>query len=468
MRKRFAILSYAAMAAFLACLPSVQCSAAAPATIAETTTDFTTVASEAIPAVVSIKVREMAKSKHSSDVDSFFNDPFWQRFFSSPEDHPHEQIGQASGFIVSADGYILTSGHVVENTNEIIVTLDDGREFPAKAIGQDNNTDIALIKIEASDLPHLTLGNSDNLKVGQWVVAVGTPLGLKASLTAGVISAKGRNNLDLTRIEDFIQTDAALNRGNSGGPLLNLQGQVIGVNTAIASSMGGNMGIGFAVPSNIARSVMEQLLAKGSVSRGFIGVVLQPIDQNLAASFGLKKPEGILVAQVSKDSPAEKAGISQGDIIVKYNDTLVNNVGSLRTAIALMPPGSKINVSLLRNGKLLEVKDLVIGELADAKPSKATVQENKLGITVDNLTSDIVRALGLHDDKGVVITKVEPKSIGGWAGLRKGMVILEINKNKVENVAQFQQILKDADKEKPILFLIKEGNAVRFVSFKMN
>lgn len=467
MKKWFEILPFAVMAASIACLPCEQCFAAAPATLLEATTDFTAVAKKAIPAVVSIKVKELMKSKQSSDVEGFFNDPFWQRFFHSDE-QPHEQIGQASGFIVSADGYIMTSGHVVENSNEIIVTLNDGREFPAKAIGHDSNTDIALIKIDADNLPYLSLGNSDNLEVGQWVVAIGTPLGLKASLTAGVVSAKGRNNLDLTRIEDFIQTDAALNRGNSGGPLLNLQGDVIGVNTAIASNMGGYMGIGFAVPSNIAKSVMEQLLTKGTVSRGFIGVVLQPIDQNLAASFGLKKPEGILVAQVSKDSPAEKAGIAQGDIIVKYNNTAINNVGSLRTAIALMPPGSKINLSLIRNGKPLEIKDIVIGELASSTPEKATVQENKLGITVDNLTPDIIRSLGLHDDKGVVITKVEPTSIAGWAGLRKGMVILEINKNKVASVAEFQKLLKDADKDKPILFLIKEGHAVRYVSFKIN
>lgn len=264
--------------------------------------DFRSVAKKAIPAVVSIKVKSGSKkslaNSWSSDEDAadLFNDDFFQRFFGIPRqkgrDHSDSQvIGQASGFIVSPDGVVLTNNHVVDEAKEILVTLNDGREFPAKVIGQDPNTDIAVVKIDAKDLPYVTLGNSDDLEVGQRVAAIGNPLGLQATLTSGVVSATGRNNLDLTRWEDYIQTDAAINRGNSGGPLLNLNAEVIGMNTAIVTDMGsgGYMGIGFAIPSNMLKHVMEELMSNGKVNRGFLGVVLQQMDNNLAKAFHLNK-----------------------------------------------------------------------------------------------------------------------------------------------------------------------------------
>ena len=308
--------------------------------------DFTQVAKDAIPAVVSIRVKGKQNGSSNDDQQDpyeFFNDPFWQKFFGNSQKNQVEQqpvVGQASGFIVSPDGYILTNGHVVKDMSEIIVVTNDGKEYPAKVIGADSNTDIALIKIDAKDLPYLKLANSDDLEVGQWVVAIGNPLGLQASLTAGVVSAKGRNNLDLSRIEDYIQTDAAINRGNSGGPLLNLDSQVVGMNTAIVTNMatGGYMGIGFAIPSNLLSAVMQDLKLDGTFKRGYMGVTLQQVDESLAQAFGLKTAEGALIADVSKDSPADKAGLKQGDIILKYNNNKIANIGALRNAIAIMKP----------------------------------------------------------------------------------------------------------------------------------
>lgn len=470
----------------ICCLPCFDCPPLQAQTkqAEERPQDFTKVAKEAIPAVVSIKVEAKKKLTKAKSIK---NDPwnqyddedsmseFWQRFFGLPygdKDDSEPSSGLASGFIVSPDGYILTNNHVVQDFDEITVTLNDGREFAGKVIGQDNNTDIALIKIEAKDLPSLKLGNSDNLEIAQPIMTIGTPLGLQASVSVGVVSAKKRNNLDLARIEDFIQTDAAINRGNSGGPLLNIYGEVVGVNTAIASNMGGYMGIGFAVPSNIAKNVMDQLISKGSVSRSFIGVELQSMDVNLAQAFGLPKTEGALVAQVLKGSPAEKANIKQGDVITKYNDVLVDSVGGLRTAIALMAPGTKIKLSILRDGKQQEIT-LATGDYAASMQEEKSTQESvtsledSLGIAISNLTPEIAQKLGLKEESGAIVTKVQPGSIAYLAGLRKGSLIISINRKKVESAAQFKREYNEADKSKPILLLVRDGASVRYISFKI-
>lgn len=444
----------------------------------QNTQDFTRVAKEAIPAVVSIKVET---HKHPSKTSAGKSNPWeddeqdqnelWKHFFGSPHKEKGStkpSIGQGSGFIVSPDGYILTNNHVVQNVDVITVTLNDGTELLGKVIGQDSNSDVALIKIEGTNFPFLKLGNSDLLEVAQPVMAIGTPAGLEATVTTGVVSAKRRNNLDLARIEDFIQTDAAINRGNSGGPLLNLNGEVIGLNTAMASSLGGYMGIGFAVPSNIAKNVMDQLLTLGSIKRSFIGVELQPIDHNLALAFGLPKMEGALVAQVLKDSPADKAKLEQGDVVIRLNDSKILNVGSLRTSIALMTPGSKVKLSIIRDGKPLEIT-LTTGEFAAAiaTPEKST-QESTLGVVVTNLSPDIAQKLGLpHNESGVIVTQVESGSSAQLAGLRKGALIMAVNRKKIESVDQFTAELNRADKTKPILLLVKEGNSVRYLSFKI-
>lgn len=442
---------------------------------------FASVGKKAIPAVVSIRTKIEPKKSSSSnnpygrfeedDSQDLFLDQFWGRFFNFKGNEslkPQIQEGQASGFLVSTDGYILTNGHVVEDTTELTVVLNDGREFLAKVIGQDQNTDVALIKIDAKDLPALRLGNSDNLQPGEWVIAIGSPFQLQATLTVGVISATGRSDLSIARIEDFIQTDAAINRGNSGGPLLNLDGEVIGINTAIATNVSaGYMGIGFAIPSNIAKHVMDQILTNGKVTRGFLGVTLQKLNKDLAAAFHLDNHEGALIADIAKGTPAEKAGLLQGDVIIKMNGNHVSNIASLRNAIALMTPGTKVAFIVLRNGKPMEFNI----EIADfpTEPTLAkgvTVENNELGITVDNMSAGQSQKLGLNGRLGVIVKSVDSNSIAAWVGLRKGAVILEVNKQKIDNVEGFTAALKDVVKGQPILLLIKQGDIVQYLSIK--
>jgi serine protease Do len=448
------------------------CEAASDGLAQQAAKDFTAVAKEAIPAVVSIQVK-VSRSADDHPGEGSSNDDLFQFFFGYPsqknQSSQHESvIGQASGFIISPDGLILTNRHVVHDATEIEVVLNDGREFPAKVIGEDPNTDVAVIKIDANSLPYLKLANSDKLEIGQWAIAIGTPFGLQATLTVGVISATGRNNLDLANIEDFIQTDAAINRGNSGGPLLDLDGNVVGMNTAIVSNMdsGGYMGIGFSIPSSILKHVSDQLIKFGRVSRGFIGVTLQAIDQNLAHAFSLKHTEGALVADVTKGSPAEKAGIKQGDVIEKYNNQSIANISALRNSIALNTPGTKISLSILRNGRIMEIP-MEIGVFPSSTPQPVVVTGNKLGFEVQDLTPDVARNLNVSDEKGVVISKVDPNSLAGWAGLKKGAVITGINQQKIANVDEFNAILKTAPANKPVLLLVKQGDITRFISLRI-
>lgn len=440
------------------------------------------VAKKASPAVVSINVKFPAQDRNTlysngqgyqyDDPYDFFNDRFFQNYFGAPGRRPNVpkesfQEGQASGFLVSKDGYILTNAHVVQNAVEITVTLNDEREFKGKVVGLDPNTDIAVVKIDGADLPFLSLGNSDSLEVGQWVVAIGNPLGLQTSVTAGVVSAKGRNNLSLARIEDFIQTDAAINRGNSGGPLLNLNSQVIGMNTAIVTNMGsgGYMGIGFAIPSNILSHVMKELIDTGTVTRGFIGVSLQQINHDLAQAFGLDRTEGALVSDVSKDSPAEKGGIKQGDVILEYNNKKIDNIATLRNAVSLMKPGSQATLTVLRNGKKMNIP-LTIGANPDDHKPVLSMSGNKLGIEVEPLSSEMAKSLGDFAGGGVVIKSVKAGSPASIAGLRAGALIVAINHQQVRTPEEFRKLLKEADGAKPLLLLVKQGDFMRFVSIK--
>lgn len=438
--------------------------------------DFRPVAKKAIPAVVSIKV----KGKTTPTLGGLFSDEegssgngsdpmedFWRNFFGGMAKRRQENsqpfAGLASGFIVGKDGLILTNSHVVRDASEVVVTLNDGREFKAQVVGSDPNIDIALLKIDAKELPYLSLGDSDKLEVGEWVCTIGNPLGLQASLTVGVVSATGRNNLDLTRIEDFIQTDAAINRGNSGGPLLDLAGDVVGINTAIVSNMGGYMGIGFAIPSNMAKYAMEELQSNGHLSRGFVGILLQPIDQNLAQSFQLSNTQGALVAEVTRNSPAEKAGIKQGDIITKLNGKTVHNMAALRNTISLMKPSSKVELTVMREGKTMVIP-VEIGEYPGSnKDVKA--QFEKLGFEVEEVPAEASQG---RAESSVVISKISAGSVAEWAGLQKGTEILEVNHDKVQNVEQFQRALAQGEAGKPILFLVKQKGITRFISLKVS
>lgn len=437
---------------------------------------FTTVAKKAIPAVVFIKA-EMARGEFDdfampdmgrSPFDQYGED-FFNRFFGGPRGRPPQrgnaQLSTGSGFIVSADGYVITNCHVVQGADKITVVLNDGLEMAAKVIGTDSQTDIAVLKVEGSNLPFVAFGDSEAMEVGEWVIAIGSPFRLEATLTVGVVSAKGRQDLKINALEDFIQTDAAINPGNSGGPLLNLRSEVIGVNTAIATTSGGYMGIGFAVPSNIAKHVVDQLMSNGTVTRGFMGVSPQPIDRDIADAFHLDKTEGVLVAEVVKDSPAEKAGIKQGDIIIEYNGRPVKTVGGFRNEISLTSPGTEVKLKINRRGEILTI-GVILASNAEMEKSPSVVA-GKLGFEVDNLTPDLAQKLGYSAaEGGVVITKVRPGSIGAAAGLRPGILILAVNHKKIGNIDDFHAALSGEGDQKTILILAKQGNLTRFYSIK--
>ncbi len=432
---------------------------------------FTDVAKKATPAVVFIKVESAATQDDNmyGGGTNPFSDEFFHRFFGSPQGAPQKpqpQMSQGSGFFVTSDGYLFTNAHLVRAAEKITIAFTDGRELDAKLVGADSHTDIAVIKVEGKNFPFLNLGDSDKIEIAEWVVAIGSPFQLEATVTVGVVSAKGRQNLRINDFEDFIQTDAAINPGNSGGPLLNLNAEVIGINTAIFSRNGGYMGIGFAIPSNMAKYIMKQIIDSGTVTRGFLGVSLQPIDKDLADAFGLEKAEGALIAEVVKDSPADKAGLKQGDIIIEYNKTPVKSGGSLRNDISMMAPGSKITFKINRKGQIMTIP-VVIGSASDTAVSAGGVV-SKMGIEVDSLSPEMANQLGYPPSEGgVVITKVKPGSPAATAGIRPGFLIQAVNHKKISNLDDFNQAISDANNQKRILLLIRQGNVARYYTFKM-
>lgn len=444
----------------------------------QTSKAFTAVAKKSIPAVVFIKVQssgadldEYGNPYGQQNPFDYYGDDFFNRFFGMPyrgqPQKPTPQLSQGSGFFVSADGYVMTNAHVIKGADKISVVLNDGRELDASLIGADPHTDVAVIKVEGKDFPFLNLGNSDEMDIGEWVVAIGSPFQLEASLTVGVISAKGRQNLRITDLEDFIQTDAAINPGNSGGPLLNLQSEVIGINTAIVSRSGGYMGIGFAIPSNMAKQIKDQLIDKGSVTRGYLGVSLQPIDKDLADAFNLSKTEGALVSEVIKDSPAEKAGLKQGDIILEYNKTPVKSLQSFRNEISLMGPGTALNLKVNRKGEIVTVP-VTLGTASDSLASAGGIVQ-KLGMEIDNLTPEMAKQLGYtKGEEGVVIVKIKPGSPAALAGMRPGFLIQAVNHKKVTTIEEFNTAMNSLDSKNRVLMLVRQGNMTRFYSIKLD
>jgi serine protease Do len=396
----------------------------------------------------------------------FSGDPFEQfrHFFGQQMPRNYKEHGLGSGVIVSPDGYILTNNHVAGHADEIHVTLMDKREFTAKVIGKDPKTDLALIKIDTKQqLPYASLGESAKAEVGDWVMAIGSPFGFNLTVTSGIISAKGRalgGNYD-----DFIQTDASINPGNSGGPLFDTQGQVIGINTAIYSSTGSNAGIGFAIPIDIAKSVMEQLKEHGRVVRGWLGVEIQEVTPDLAKSFNLATPIGALVAGVEKGGPAAKAGIQRGDIIVKFNGNVVHDQHELPEMVAATPLGKQVPVEVIRDGKHVTLTT-TIAELKEqqvASAEGAGEPGSSWGLQVRDITPDIAQQLGLSNTKGVVVSGVKPDSPAAEAGLQQGDVVLEINHKKVASADEFAALAKDTQKGKnSALLLVQRGNATMY------
>jgi serine protease Do len=434
---------------------------------------FSQVAKSAIPAVVSIQIK---KSKESLDPNS--QEDLLRYFFGIPPQQqrkrfkPQEELepaGQGSGFVISEDGYILTNNHVVGGAKEIEVKFSDGKVLDAKLIGADEKSDVAVIKVEGNGFPTLKLGNSDQLEIGDWAIAIGNPFGLSTTLTVGVISAKGRANMGITDYEDFIQTDAAINPGNSGGPLLDIDGKVIGINTAIYSRSGGYMGIGFAIPIKMALNIKDHLIKYGKVVRGKVGVYISEISEKIAKKFSLKASQsGILVAEVIRGSSGEKAGLKAGDIVLKINGTQIANSAQFRNQISLTPIGQKVTLSILREGQAMDIAVEI--EAMDGDPKKVNAQKEisleTYGLNVQELTAKLARRLGLDpDETGVVISEIEPDSLAEAAGLRPGQLIKKVNQVTVNSVEDFEQVVKESDGS--LLLLVSDRRGTRFIPLEL-
>lgn len=429
---------------------------------------FRPIVKKALPAVVNISTTKVVRSERMGPFP-FFDDPFFRDFFGFgwdwvPRERRERSLG--SGVIVSPDGYILTNDHVISGATEIVVSLADKREFKAKVVGTDPKTDIAVLKVDEKNLPTLPLGDSSKVEVGDIVLAMGNPFGVGQTVTMGIVSATGRGGLGIETYEDFIQTDAAINPGNSGGPLVNLRAEVIGINTAIiARGSGGFQGIGFAVPSNMARDVMRQLIEKGRVIRGWLGVTIQPVTSAVAKAMNLKEPRGALVADVERDSPADKAGLRTGDVIIAVNGKKIEDSRDLQLTIAGMSPGTTVTLSVIREGKELTLK-ATLGEFPEERQRAGLrPQEGResLGLEVQDLTPSIARQLGLPPNTfGVVVTAVVPGSPADEAGLRRGDVIQEVNRQPVQNEAAFWRAVRAAG-DRPLLLLVNRGGSTYFV-----
>jgi serine protease Do len=440
---------------------------------------FEQAASKVSPSVVAITAEQQVAVQSpfgmpDDPLKDFFGDDFFKQFFGQPA-QPEKRVVRSlgSGVIVSTNGIILTNNHVVANADKLNVVIGDKKTYPAKVIGTDPQTDIAVVKIEASGLPAASLGNSDRVKVGQWVLAIGNPFQLMRTVTAGIISAEGRSNVGLADYEDFIQTDASINPGNSGGALADLNGSVIGINTAITSPSGGNIGIGFAIPINMAKQVMDTLISKGKVVRGYLGLLPQDIDDNLAKALQLKSTEGALVAEVTAGGPADKAGLKRGDVIVSFNGQKVEDATSLKIMAAAAAPHSKAKLGLLREGKEMELW-VELGERPGPRSTQPSPQEQpeekagqKLGLSLQTLTPDIAGQLGYDRDQGVVITDVAPGSAADDAGLQQGDLIKEVNRRPVRNVQDFENAIKSARAGEVVAFLIRRGSGAFYIGIKM-
>jgi len=433
---------------------------------------FVEVAKACTPSVVFIRA-EGGQSEGINPYD-LFNDDLFHHFFGGPRMRPSQpQISQGSGFLISEEGHIMTNMHVVKGAKKLTVRLQDGtdRQITASCIGGDSHTDIAILKLEnpsGEKFPFLELGDSDALEVGEWVVAIGSPFSLEASVSTGIISAKGRQGLQVTDYEDFIQTDAAINPGNSGGPLIDLNHKVVGMNTAIFSRSGGNMGIGFAIPSNILLNIKEQLVANGVVTRGFLGISMQPIDNDLAEAFEVNTTQGVLVVDVVKESPAEKAGLKQGDIIMKINGTTVKNPEQFRKEIVFLPPETKVKLTINREGRTQKV-EVTLGTFGANTFVSSETNSKKLGFSVDNLTSQNVQQYKLNQgDEGVVVLKVEPGTAADYAGIKPGFLVLAVNHRKTPNITEFNAALENVKPGERILLLVRQGQLMKFYTLKSN
>ncbi|MBV6341372.1 DegQ family serine endoprotease [Candidatus Magnetobacterium casense] len=423
------------------------------------------------PAVVNISTMKTVEMK-DNPMGRFFDDPFFRRFFGdenqfhSPKKHESKSLG--SGVIVLDDGYILTNSHVVKDVDEIKVILYDKTEYKGKVIGTDSKSDLAVIKIEAKDLPTIKIGDSSKLKPGEIIIAIGNPFGLNQTVTMGIVSAVGRSDVGIADYEDFIQIDAAINPGNSGGALVSINGELVGINTAIFSTSGGYQGIGFAIPTNMAKSVMDSLMKKGKVVRGWLGVNIQPLTPELSKSFGLTEKTGVLIADVVDGGPADKAGIKRGDVIVMFNGKESTSTRQLRNMVSAIDPGTTVDVKVIRETKevLLGVK---VGELPDDKtaamlPSAQESETKMRGISVQNLAQSLRERFNIPAKvNGVIVTGVDEDSVAASI-LRPGDIIGEVNRKRVSNVSDYETAISTIKKDDDVLLLVYRSGAFIYVT----
>jgi serine protease Do len=432
--------------------------------------DFTELVEKQGPAVVNVSTTSAARSGPQSPVPE--DDPFYDFFrrFGPPQPRDYEARSLGSGFIISADGYILTNAHVVEAAEDINVKLNDKREFKAKVIGSDKRTDVAVIKIEASGLPAVRIGDPERLKVGEWVLAIGSPFGFENTVTAGIVSAKGRS-LPQENYVPFIQTDVAINPGNSGGPLFNLKGEVVGMNSQIYSRTGGFMGLSFAIPIDVAMDITHQLRTAGRVSRGRIGVVIQEVTKELAESFGLPKAAGALVNSVEKGGPADKAGLEPSDVILKFDGKTVNSTSDLPRIVAQTRPGSKATMQIWHKGAARDVT-VTVGEMPEEKVAQRPGRRDnksgnvvaRLGLTVSELSAEQRKELSIGG--GLLVEDVQ--GAAAKAGIRRGDILMALNNQDVKSVEQLTQLLSQFDKAKSVALLIRRGDGALYVPLRLD
>ena len=444
---------------------------------------FATIAEKASPAVVGVKAEktimyEPPTFREWPFGDSFdpFDDDIFDRFFRwnfprrrAPQQRKYRRTAEGSGFIISPDGHILTNNHLVGDAEKVMVKVGGDPEVEAEIIGTDPESDVAVIKIDADNLPYLELADSDELEVGEWVVAIGNPFRLSRTVTAGIVSAKGRSGFRLAEFEDYIQTDAAINPGNSGGPLLNLDAKVVGINTFIISQTGGYMGIGFAIPINMAKFAYERLVEGKAVERGYLGIYYEQLTPESAAAFGLDEDtKGIAITQVIEDSAAEKAGLKRYDVIVELDGQPVESGNQFLNRVAMLKPGTKVKIGIISDGKR-KTLTAKLGKrppqagVTDARPE--TLEE--LGFSVRNLTDELADRLGFQTLTGVVVTRVESGSQAEKKGIAVGMLIMEVNRKPVKNTKEFDEAIEKAGKEGSVLLLVNDGRYTRFVVLKL-
>jgi serine protease Do len=423
------------------------------------------------PAVVNISSTRTVKSQGSPH--PFFNDPMLKRFFGDEfggGEKPREfkQASLGSGVIVDKNGYVLTNNHVVKDADEIKIRLSDKREFKGKVIGTDPKTDIAVIKIETDNLPVLKIGDSDKMRVGETVIAIGNPFGLSQTVTSGIVSAMGRADVGIADYEDFIQTDAAINPGNSGGALVNVRGELIGINTAIFSTSGGYQGVGFAVPSNMVKAVMDSLIKNGKVVRGWLGVSIQPVTPDLARQFGLQDEKGALVGDVIEGSPAGKAGLQRGDVIVEFDGKEVGDPGGLRNMVAGTAPDRHAVIKVLREGKQIDI-DIVIAELPASQQKTAKEFDNNLkGVKVQDITTEMKNKLNIPKRAaGVIVTGIDEGSAAAGI-LAQGDLILEVNRKKIESLKDYEAAVSQIKPGEDILLLIFRNGSTIYVTLSVS